>query len=317
MPKGQFIYHLLALIVVAIWGVTFISTKILINAGMQPAEIFVMRFIMAYLGLWCLILIKQKGKTSLFCHNLKDELLMVIVGITGGSLYFLAENTALMHTQASNVSFLVSSSPLLTTLLGMFVKSCFHGRIPDNIEKVRLSAMLVCGTILVFVGMALVIFDGAKLDFAINGDFLAVLAALSWACYSVIIGVLIKKYGTAFTSRKSFFYGLVTMLPAMIFEDSNLSVSMFCDPVVLGNLLFLGVMASLGCYVVWNLCLVKLGNVTATNYIYLNPAFTFIAAVIVLGERLDTMSALGCGAILSGVLLADVKRNCFSKSSKR
>lgn len=32
-------YHLLALAVVAVWGVTFVSTKVLIGAGMQPAAI--------------------------------------------------------------------------------------------------------------------------------------------------------------------------------------------------------------------------------------------------------------------------------------
>lgn len=32
-------YHLLALAVAAVWGVTFVSTKVLIGAGMQPAAI--------------------------------------------------------------------------------------------------------------------------------------------------------------------------------------------------------------------------------------------------------------------------------------
>ena len=50
--RSQFRYHLLALAVVAVWGVTFVSTKVLIGAGMRPAAIFVLRFVLAYAGLW-------------------------------------------------------------------------------------------------------------------------------------------------------------------------------------------------------------------------------------------------------------------------
>ena len=45
-------YHLIAILVVAIWGLTFISTKVLINHGLTPQEIFLYRFVVAYLGIW-------------------------------------------------------------------------------------------------------------------------------------------------------------------------------------------------------------------------------------------------------------------------
>ena len=51
MEKKTLQYHLLALAVVAVWGVTFICTKVLINAGLRPAAIFAIRFVMAYIGL--------------------------------------------------------------------------------------------------------------------------------------------------------------------------------------------------------------------------------------------------------------------------
>ena len=50
--------------------------------------------------------------------------------------------------------------------------------------------------------------------------------------------------------------------------------------------------------------MVKLGNVTATNYVYLNPVFTLFTAAIILGERMSPVSILGCAAILAGVILA-------------
>lgn len=52
-----FRFHLLALLIVAIWGVTFVCTKVLIGAGMAPAAIFFCRFVLAYAGIWVYTLI--------------------------------------------------------------------------------------------------------------------------------------------------------------------------------------------------------------------------------------------------------------------
>ena len=91
-------YHLIAILTVAIWGLTFISTKVLINHGLTPQEIFFYRFLIAYTGIWVI------SPKRLFTGNWKDELWLVAGGIFGGSLYFFTENTALGITQASNVS---------------------------------------------------------------------------------------------------------------------------------------------------------------------------------------------------------------------
>lgn len=40
MQENKGLYHFLAVLTVAIWGATFVSTKILINNGLSPNEIF-------------------------------------------------------------------------------------------------------------------------------------------------------------------------------------------------------------------------------------------------------------------------------------
>jgi len=87
-------YHLIVLIVVVIWGTTFISTKLLLAAGLEPDSIFFYRFLLAYTGIWLF------GKThaNLCAKSWKDEGLFILIGILGGSLYFLAENYALQYT---------------------------------------------------------------------------------------------------------------------------------------------------------------------------------------------------------------------------
>lgn len=326
-------WHLLALIVVAIWGITFVSTKTLISAGLDPAEIFVVRFSLAYVGIWVLSLASrpprdtrsQPGMTprharpnsrharpdraspTLFSRSWHDELLFVFLGLTGGSFYFLTENTALAHTQASNVSFLVCSAPLFTAIFSLIYRHFRRDRFAASMERVESGWMLLLGTLLALGGMALMLFDGQRVQVSLRGDLLALGAALCWAFYSLFIGRMTDEYGALFATRKVFFYGILTILPFLLGREFA-PPALFREPAVWGNLLFLGLIASLACFVAWNRVTARLGNISAVNYVYLNPIFTLISAMILLGERLTPVSAGGSVLILLGVILAGLQR---------
>lgn len=304
MPTKRIFYHLLALAVVAVWGVTFVCTKTLITAGMDPAAIFAIRFIMAYLGIWVLDLVSSRGKVRLFSDNWKDEAMFLFLGITGGSFYFLTENTALAYTQAGNVAFLVCVAPVFTAIFTLIGRRFLKGRFADGLENVKLGAPLIFGTLLALAGMAMVIFDGSRVEISLKGDLLSIGAALCWALYSMFMGQMTSDYGAVFATRKVFFYGLLTIIPFLGSCLDSFSPAVLGQPVVWLNLLFLGLIASLACFIIWNLVMSKLGNVTSTNYVYLNPVFTLITAALILGERMSPMSVIGCTAILAGVILA-------------
>ena len=302
MPGKSLLYHLLALFVVAVWGITFISTKVLINNGLQPSQIFVIRFVMAYAGIWA-ILALGKGDTHLLSRSFKDEAVFAFLGISGGSMYFLAENTALAYTQASNVSFIVSTAPLLTILMTLAFRKVSKGDFAAALEPVRVNWALVLGTLLALGGVAMIAFDGSRFQMSLRGDLLAFAAALCWGLYSIFMGKMSANYGEVFATRKVFFYGLLTIIP-FIWGEGMPSAEVLGRSSVVLNLLFLGLVASLACFIIWNKVMVRLGNVTATNYVYLNPFFTLVTAVTVLGERLTPLSAVGSLAIVAGVFLA-------------
>ncbi len=302
MSTSRLPWHLLALLVVAIWGITFVSTKTLISAGLDPAEIFLVRFTLAYVGIWVLSL-AQKAPARLWSRSWRDELLFAFLGVSGGSFYFLTENTALAYTQASNVSFLVCSAPLWTILLSLVYRRIRHDRFADAMERVGSGWLLLLGTLLALGGMALMLFDGQRVQVSLRGALLAVGAALCWGLYSLFMGKMTEEYGAVFATRKVFFYGLLTIIPFLLGREFA-PLALFSEPVVWGNLLFLGLCASLLCFVIWNLVMSRLGNITSTNYVYLNPVFTLISATILLGERLTPAGAAGSALILLGVILA-------------
>lgn len=304
MGSGNKRYHLLAFIVVAIWGVTFISTKVLIQAGLLPAQIFAIRFSIAYVGIWLLCLKRPETRRP-FAGSLKDELLLILLGITGGSMYFYTENTALSCTQACNVAFIVCIAPLITALLTIVAKRVLKGELADGLEDLSGRWTLVVGTALALCGMAAVLFDGNAVQFSAKGDLLALAAAGCWGLYSLFMSQMTAKYGALFATRKVFFYGLVTIIPFI--AGTEFDPHVLAGPKVWGNLLFLSLMASLLCFVLWNKVMAHLGNITSTNYVYLNPFFTLVSAVLILGETLTLQSALGCAAIIAGVIIGGIK----------
>ena len=324
---GNTIYHVLAIVIVAIWGLTFISTKVLLMAGLSPEEIFLVRFSIAYFGMWlfCLwgrgsdasgaggslatrgdvpadgsctgasLTDSQSGQSParLFCDSLKDELLLVLAGVMGGSLYFWSENTALQYTMASNVSFIVCTTPLVTAILNAAVR------------RERIGRLTLLGGCLSLVGIAMIAFSGGEgFHLSFLGDALAMLASLTWAIYTVVTNGLLKKYPSALISRKVFFYGMLTIVPVLLVKGWTFPAGRFLEPKVLLNTLFLGVVASLACYALWNSVIKRLGTVGSSNYIYLNPLFTLIAATLLLGERLTPVAIAGCLITLIGVWTA-------------
>ncbi len=287
-------YHLLAIITSVIWGTTFVSTKILINYGLRPEEIMLYRFVIAYIGIFLLV------PRPLFARNLRDELLFVLAGITGGSFYFLAENTALRYTLASNVSILISTTPLMTAMLAHYL----FGK-EQKTGGEALTRRFFYGSLVALLGVFLVVLNGRFL-LKVNplGDALTLLAALFWALYSMVLRKFGNHYSALFITRKVFFYGIVTILPVFVFSPMQIDWNLLMQPVVAANLLFLSVVASLACYLVWNIVVRKLGVVSATNYIYLNPVSTLITSFLVLSEQITPIAIVGSALVLYGVYFA-------------
>ena len=152
--------------------------------------------------------------------------------------------------------------------------------------------------------MGLMVFEGTRIHLSAKGDLLAIGAAVCWAVYSLFMGQMTREYGTLTATRKVFFYGLLTILPFLGGCRESFAPSVLGQTAVWTNLLFLGIVASLLCFLIWNLVIDKLGNVTSTNYVYLNPIFTLLSAMAFLGERMTPMAGLGSLAILLGVIWA-------------
>lgn len=287
--NNLWVYHIFAMFAVTAWGLSFISTRVLLDNGLHPIEIYIYRSLIAYLALLAIC------HKRLLANNLKDELLFVLCGIVAGSVYFISENIALQYTLVSNVSLITSLPPLLTVLLvGAVYKTDRPGK----------GAYI--GSTVAFLGVGLVIFN-SSFNLSINplGDFLALLSAFCWAIYGLLLKPLNAHYDARFITRKVFFYGILTALPFLAVEPEIAPFSILLEPTVIYNLLFLSLICSLGSFLLWALTVIRLGAVKASNYLYFQPVVTLVFSVVILHEQVTVIGGIGCVLILCGVWLSD------------
>lgn len=292
MENKKTIGHLAALLTIVIWGTTFISTKILL-IDFQPLEILFFRFIIGYLVLFIVSPRRLKGISR------KQEVTFMAAGLCGICLYYLLENIALTYTMASNVGVIISVAPFFTAILShFFMKS-----------EERLGANFLLGFAAAMAGIFLISFNGAKLELNPMGDFLAVAAAFVWACYSILTKkISCYGYSILLTTRRTFFYGILFMLPALLFLDFRLELSRFTNLTYLLNVLYLGIGASALCFVTWNFAVKVLGAVKTSAYIYMTPVITVVMSFLILREEITVLAGIGTLLTLLGLFISEYKK---------
>lgn len=281
--------HIAAAVTVTMWGVSFVSSTVMMDHGLGPVTVYISRFIGAYLIMWIIC------HKRIWANSLRDEMMLALCGITGSTINYLAENYALKYTLATNVSLITSMAPLVTMLLvGLIYRS----------ERPTKGALI--GSLIAFLGVGFVIFN-SSLVMKINplGDLLSLAAAFSWACYTIVLRKVQAFYDVAFVTRKTFFYGLVTSLPFLVFSGEHLFDPAWRQTAVWSNYLFLTLGCSTLAFMLWAFAVKGIGAVKANNYIYFQPVVTLVFAVLFLGQALTIVGAIGLALILTGVILSD------------
>lgn len=280
--------HLAALFTIIIWGTTFISTKLLL-ADFRPIEILFFRFVMGFIAL--LLVCPRRLKAA----NRRQEFTFVLAGLCGVCLYYLLENIALTYTMASNVGVIISVAPFFTAILSkLFMKS-----------EGKLQANFFIGFVVAMAGVSMISFNGRELEMNPIGDILAVLAALVWACYSILTRKISSfGYPVILTTRRTFFYGILFMVPALFLFNFQIGPERFTNLTVLFHFLYLGLGASALCFVTWNSAVKMLGAVGTSVYIYMVPVITVVTSAIVLREPVTWGSVVGTVLAVAGLFLS-------------
>ena len=293
--------HAAAILTILIWGATFTSTKVLLQA-FAPIEILFLRFL---LGACALLLACPR---LLHVRDRRREVTFALAGLCGVTLYFLqgllhlAGHTVVLlshdvrlQNTASNVGVLVGISPFLTALLARIVlgESLHPGFF---VGFVCAMSGIVC----------IAVNSNAVLRLNPLGDVLALLAALTWAFYSILTRKIGDYgYNTLQVTRRIFCWGLLFMLPTLPLSRFRWGLERLAQPEMLANLLFLGLGASALCFATWNFTIRILGAIKTSVYIYAVPVVSVITATLLLGERLTGLALTGMALIILGLVISE------------
>jgi len=280
--------HFYAIFTILVWGSCFVLTKEMLTTY-TAIQIIPLRMALAYVTLWVL-----RPKTLKLPR--KDELMFILIGVTGGSLYFFLQNTALSYTYAANVSILVALAPILTVILAQLFSRSGE----------RLGKYVYIGAVIAIVGVVLVVLNG-QLTFHLNplGDFIALGAAFMWALYSILIKKYTEQYDNFLVTRRVMLWAFLTSVPLMLVTDGMPDLRpLFTTPRILLSWLFLGVFGNAVCFAIWNVAFKRLGVVITNNYLYASPFVTLVVGYLLLDEQITVMSVIGAVLITVGVIVA-------------
>ena len=134
-----------ASVAILIWGVTFASTRVLLEE-FSALEINIVRFTLAWVALACAAKVPRKGGVCA-----APWWLFAAMGFTGVFAYQFLVNCAIYYTNASNVAILVSFGPVVTAVMARVLTA-------DR----SLSPWLILGSLVAVTGVALVALHGVR-----------------------------------------------------------------------------------------------------------------------------------------------------------
>lgn len=280
--------HAAAILTILIWGATFTSTKVLLQA-FAPIEILFLRFL---LGACALLLACPR---LLHVRDRRREVTFALAGLCGVTLYFLLENIALSHSTASNVGVLVGISPFLTALLARHrpgrepASRLFRGLRLRHVRHRLHRRQQQCRAPAQPAGRCPGPAGGPDLGLLFHPDpqdRRLRLQYLAGDAPHLLLGP-----------------ALHAAHPAAVRLPLGAGASGAAE--MLANLLFLGLGASALCFATWNFTIRILGAIKTSVYIYAVPVVSVITATLLLGERLTGLALTGMALIILGLVISE------------
>ncbi len=289
--RSQVFAHLALVFTVLFWGMSFVSTKMVLNTGFPPVTIALIRFSIA----GCILFPLQKLLAPSDKFKPRTVVYMMLGGLTGVTLYFFCENNGIMRTTASNAALIIATIPVFT----LIAERLFFN------HKIR---FYQAGAILLsIVGVYFLINpDGMAVSDtgSLHGNLFMLGACLSWVCYIIISKKLHVHYsGLAMSTYHSLFGALFLIPLALLERNAWARIDMF----MWMHILYLSIICSAAAYFLYLFALSRLEPTVVSSYINLIPVTGAIGGVSMLGDRLLPVQILGACTVIIGVVFVNLR----------
>jgi len=280
--------HLSLLAVVVIWAGSFSVIKALLDDDVAAGDIAILRYAIAAPG-FAFILWRARGLPGLTRRDAARVLaagLLVVVG------YHVFLNVGTRYTSSGIAALVVALAPGMTLVLALTL----------GLDRIR--SRHVVGLAIAFIGAAIAIAlgSGNELSFAsVKGPLIVLGAPLAFALYNVILKPLLGRHDLLALTATTSLVGIVGLAPLV--RGSTVETVADVSVTDAARLLYLGVLATLLGYILWNVGLRGIGPTRAVSYTYAISPLAVVFGAIVLGETITPWLMLGGVLVVGGIAL--------------
>jgi drug/metabolite transporter (DMT)-like permease len=281
--------HVSLLLVVVVWAGSFSVIKVLLDDGLAAGDIAILRYAIAAPG-FAYILWRARGLPGL---TRADAARVAVAGLLVVVGYHLFLNVGTRYTTSGVAALVVALAPGLTMVLAV------------ALGLDRISLRRVVGLAVAFLGVAIVVLLGSGSELSlesVKGPLIVLGAPLAFALYNVILKPLLSRHDLLALTAATSLVGTVGLTPFV--RGSTVDSVVDASAREAAYLLYLGVLATLLGYILWNAGLKGLGATRAVTYAYAIPALAVAFGAVLLDEPVTVWLALGGGLIVGGIALA-------------
>jgi drug/metabolite transporter (DMT)-like permease len=285
--RGKWRYHLSLFTVCWIWGLAFVAVKALLDEA-SFVTVNVARFSLASLFLLPMLLAYRRHRPRLTNGDRARVLLAGICAVYG---YHLAVNYGTTLLSAGTAGLLANTTPIYAAVLAyLFLRE-------------RMGILRVGGIAFALAGVAVITVYGAGETIAagrLQGVAFVLLAAFSWAVYTVVLRPLTRAHGVIFVTSYSIIVGTLLQIP--LFFGGCARELRALSAAGWGWLIFLGLGSTVIGYFLYAKGIEGLGATVAAYYTYLIAPIALFWGWAILGEYINLAIVLGTAMILLGLL---------------
>jgi drug/metabolite transporter (DMT)-like permease len=253
------------------------------------SDIAILRYAIAAPG-FAYILWRARGLPGL---TRADAVRVVVAGLLVVVGYHMFLNVGTRYTTSGVAALVVALAPGLTMLMAL------------ALGLDRISTRRVVGLAVAFTGVAIVVAfgSGSNLSFeSAKGPLIVLGAPLAFALYNVLLKPLLGRYDLLALTAATSLVGSVGLAPFVRGSTATAVADATAGEVAL--LLYLGLLATLLGYILWNAGLKGLGPTRAVTYAYAIPPLAVAFGAIFLGEPVTIWLALGGALVVGGIAAA-------------
>jgi drug/metabolite transporter (DMT)-like permease len=277
------------LIAASIWGGMYVVSDVVLDV-VPPATLLLIRYAIALPVLWAAARISHTRGIQR-----ADWPLLALTAFVGFGVSLLAQFAGTKLSTAAAGALITSATPAFIVLFAWLIL------------RERAAGRQWAGLGLATIGVLVVslLGDQPATEEATNpllGNLLLIVAAVTWALYSVLVKLNAQKYAALAITLVVTAFGIPIIAPVAAIELQTQTIGMITLPVVLG-LLYIGIASTAIAFFLWNKSFELLDAATASLFFFAQPVVGALLSAIFLGQTLGWSFIIGGGLILLGALL--------------